>query len=644
MKRLAACLVFALASTVTAAQNAAVAPNENLVVDGIPQIPRTVVESVTRYTESRSASLQSWHPTRREMLILTRFGNTPQVHAVRTPGGDRTQLTFSSDRIQGASYEPKAGAYFVFNRDTGGNEFSQIYRFDIASSDITLLTDGKSRTSQGTWSRAGERLAYTSTRRTGADNDLYVMNPSDPKSDRLLSQRNGGGWSAVEWSPDDRSILAVEYVSANENYLWLVDSESGKTTPLTDRSGAQIHYGDAHFTHDGKGLFVTTDRDSEFHRLAYVDLATKQHTYLTDSIKWDVDSVELSDDGKSLAFVTNEDGYSVLYLMDAESRKFDKVAHIPQGTISALEWHPNNRELGFTLGSARSASDVYSIEVRTGELSRWTASELGGINAASLAEPELVRWKTFDGIQIPGFLYSPPDRFQGKRPVIVQIHGGPEGQSRPAFQGRSNYFVNELGIAMLYPNVRGSSGYGKSYLKLDNGMKREDSVKDIGALLDWIKTRPDLDADRVMITGGSYGGYMTLAVATNYNDRIRCSLDVVGISNFNTFLERTESYRRDLRRVEYGDEREPSMRAFFEKIAPVNNASKITKPLFVVQGRNDPRVPYTEAEQMVATVKKNGTPVWFLMAKDEGHGFAKKANADFQFYATVLFVEQFLLN
>jgi dipeptidyl aminopeptidase/acylaminoacyl peptidase len=255
-----------------------------------------------------------------------------------------------------------------------------------------------------------------------------------------------------------------------------------------------------------------------------------------------------------------------------------------------------------------------------------------------------VKWKSFDGKEITGFLYRPDAaKFAGKRPVIINIHGGPEAQYRPGFLGRNNYFINELGCAILFPNVRGSEGYGKTFLKLDNGLKREDSYKDISALLDWIPSRPELDAGRVMVTGGSYGGFMTLAVATNYADRIRCALDVVGISHLATFLKNTESYRRDLRRVEYGDERDPEMAEFMERTAPLNNAHKITKPLFVVQGANDPRVPKSEAEQIVATLKKQGTPVWFLMAKDEGHGFAKKKNADFQFYATVQFIRDALL-
>jgi dipeptidyl aminopeptidase/acylaminoacyl peptidase len=309
-----------------------------------------------------------------------------------------------------------------------------------------------------------------------------------------------------------------------------------------------------------------------------------------------------------------------------------------------LAWHNNGQDLGFSLVSARATSDVYAWNRSTGKVERWTESETGGLNPQNFVEPKLIHWPSFDGKAISGFLYRPPAKFTGKRPVIINIHGGPEAQYRPGFLGRNNYFINELGSALIFPNVRGSAGYGKTFLKLDNGFARKDSVKDIGALLAWIKTQPDLDADRVMVTGGSYGGYMTLAVSTTYPELIRCSLDVVGISNFVTFLERTEDYRRDLRRVEYGDERDPAMREFLLKISPMTNARNIAKPLFIVQGKNDPRVPLKEAEQMVATVKQNGTPIWYLMAKDEGHGFAKKKNADFQFYATVAFIQQYLLS
>ncbi|PAX51767.1 peptidase S9, prolyl oligopeptidase [Brunnivagina elsteri CCALA 953] len=627
-----------------AAQTTNITPSDNLVVEGIPPIPTTLVESVERYTNFRSASLSNWHPKRREMLISTRFGDTPQVHLVKFPLGARKQITFFPERVGGGSFQPTQGDYFVFSKDIGGNEFSQNYRYDLATGEVTLLTDGKSRNAGGAWSTKGDRIVYTSTRRTGKDNDFYIIDPKNPKTDKLLAQSEGGGWGALDWTPDDTQILITEYVSANESYLWLMNATTGEKKLITPKGGKEkISYDGGIFTKDGKGLYSITDKESEFSRLAYIDLSTNKHTFITSNIPWDVEDIDLSEDGKNLAFVTNEDGASILHLLDTATNKEKPLPKLPVGQVYGVTWHKNNEDLGFTLVSARSTADVYSLNIRTNKVERWTESETGGLNTSNFTDAQLVRWKSFDGKTISGFIYRPPAKFKGKRPVIIDIHGGPEGQSRPGFLGRNNYYLNELGVALLFPNVRGSTGYGKTFLTLDNGFKREDSVKDIGALLDWIAQQPDLDKDRVMVTGGSYGGYMSLAVSTNYADRIRGAIDIVGISNFVTFLEKTEGYRRDLRRVEYGDEREPKMREFLLKISPVNNAQKIKKPLFVVHGKNDPRVPLNEAEQIVATVKKNNVPMWYLMAKDEGHGFSKKKNIDFQFYATVMFVKEHLL-
>jgi dipeptidyl aminopeptidase/acylaminoacyl peptidase len=640
-----ALLVFAAANAV-GAQSGDIVPNENLVVDGVPKISAAVAEAVGRYTEFRAAGLADWHPTRHELLITTRFADTNQVHRVRMPGGDRRQLTFFPEPVFGASYEPVRGDFFVFARDKGGDEFAQLYRYDPATGAVTLLTDGgRSQNGAVRWSNKGDRIAYASTRRNGRDRDVYVMDPRDPRTDRLVLQNEGGGWVPLHWSPDDAKLLVGEGISANESRLWVVDADSGAKALLTRNEGEPVDYNGGVFARDGKGVYTSADKGAEFHRLTYIDLATGAHTPLSAHIDWDVAEVDLSRDGRTIAFVTNEDGLSVLRLLDTATGKETPSPKLGlgAGVIGSVEWHPDGRALGFTFASARTPSDVYSLDVTTGKVERWTESETGGLDASGFSVPELVRWKSFDGRTISGWLYRPPARFTGPRPVIVNIHGGPEGQYQPRFLSRSNYYLSELGVALVYPNVRGSTGYGKTFLKLDNGVLREDSVKDIGALLDWIGTRADLDASRIMITGGSYGGYMTLAAATHFSDRIRCAVDVVGISNFITFMERTEAYRRDLRRVEYGDERDPKIRAFFERIAPLNNAGKITRPLFVVAGRNDPRVPYQEGEQMVATVKKNGTPVWFLMARDEGHGFDKKRNQDFQFYATVAFVQEYLL-
>jgi dipeptidyl aminopeptidase/acylaminoacyl peptidase len=626
------------------AQEALITPPQSLVVDGVPKISVTLAETAGRYTAYRSASLTDWHPTNREMLISTRFGDTAQLHLVKVPGGTRQQLTFFPDAVNGGKFHPKGGDYIVFTKDIGGGEWYQLYRYDVATGNVTLLTDGKSRNLLGPWSSGGHQIAYMSTRRTGRDTDLWVLNPADPKSDRLLVQLTGGGWQPLDWSPDDRRILLGEEISINESYLWLVNTATGEKTALTPRdTNEKVSYGDAAFSKDAKGVYVTTDKDSEFHRLTYIDFATKQPKYLTTKIPWDVNAFDLTQDGRRIAFETNEEGLGILHVLDTATDKELPLPKLPVGVMNGLRWHKNSHDLGFALNNARGPGDAYSLDVNTGKLERWTSSE-SAVKTEALPAAELVRWKSFDGKMISGFLYKPPaGKFAGKRPVMVVIHGGPEGQSQPNFLGRSNYFISEMGIALIYPNVRGSTGYGKSFSLLDNGFKREDTYKDINALFDWIATQPNLDAERVAVTGGSYGGHMTLAVSTFYSDRIRCSIDVVGMSNLVTFLEHTEAYRRDLRRVEYGDERDPKMREFMEQIAPMNNLPKIKKPMFVIAGKNDPRVPVTESEQIVAALKKQGTPVWYLMAKDEGHGFRKKPNQDFQFYASVEFLQEYLL-
>ena len=622
-------------------------PADNLHVEGVPPIPDDLIESVNRYTESRSATPVGWHPSRREILILTRFASTNQVHRVAMPGGARTQLTFFPDRVSNASYPPVDRGFLVVRKDIGGGEWFQNYRLEEATGEVTLLTDGKSRNSLGVWSRDGQLMAYTSTRRTGRDNDIYVIDPADPASNRLVAEVEGGGWTVADWSPDRRSLLIFNYVSITDTELYLLDVETGTKQRITrPPAGETVAYLAAAFAPDGR-ILVTSDRGSEFQRLAVLDPATGGETVLVGDIPWDIASFEVSRDGRTVAFLTNENGTSVLHLLELESGRRQRVTGLPPGIATGgdgtIEFRPDSSEVAVGIASARTPGDVFSVDVRTGRAERWTFSEAGGLNLDQFAEPELITWKSFDGREISGYLYRPPARFTGRRPLIVNIHGGPESQYRPGFLGRNNYWMNELGIAMIFPNVRGSSGYGKTFVSLDNALKREDSYKDVNALFDWIAARPDLDGSKVMVVGGSYGGFMTLAVASTYADRIACAVSLVGISNLRTFLENTEAYRRDLRRAEYGDERQPEIRAFMERIAPVNKAASITRPLFVVQGKNDPRVPWTESQQIVDTLKQRGTPVWYLLAEDEGHGFAKKANADYMFYSSVMFVREFLL-
>ena len=488
---------------------------DNLVAEGVPEFTAALRADAGRYLEFRAAGFQGWHPVRREMLVSTRFADTPQLHLVRMPGGARRQLTFTAEPVAGGGFRPKTGECIVFAQDTGGGEFFQLHRFDLADGRITMLTDGKSRNSGPTWARSGKWFAYTSTRRNGKDNDVHVMNPSDPKGDRLLIEVPGGGWSVNDVSDDESKLLLLEYISINESYLWLADVQTGAKELLTPKEGAKIAWSQAQFARDGKSIFVTTDKDSEFQRLCRMDLKTRALAPLTQNLPWDVASFEASPDGRLIAFASNEEGASVLHLLDARTGRERPAPKLPLGVLSGLEWHENSRDLGFTLTSARSPADAWSLDVKTGKIERWTESETGGLNPADFVEPELVRLKSFDGLAFSAFVYRPdPKKFPGPRPVLINIHGGPEGQSRPVFQARNNYYMNELGVAIVYPNVRGSDGYGKTFLTLDNGFKREDSVKDIGALLDWAQADPRLDRGRMAVIGGSYGGYMVLACMT----------------------------------------------------------------------------------------------------------------------------------
>ena len=624
----------------------------NRTTENVPDIPAELVERLNRYQNTRGAGVAGWTADDC-LLVSTRFAETAQVHRVCEPLGMREQLTFYPEPVAGVVAAPKDAwrKGFVFGKDRGGDEFSQLYWFDEATRTTTLLSDGKRSQNGGTvLNHDGSLMAYASTARNGTDRDIWIRDTRNGESRVLLSE--GGNWGAMDFSPDSRRLLVSRYVSANESYPGEVDVATGKLT-LFPVDGGKAAFGGFQFAGDGKAVYFVSDepfegKPSEFRTLRYHQPQGGKLQQLS-TPDWGVDSFEVSDDGKHLAYVTNEDGIDKLTVLALPSHRTVRLPELPVGLVGGLAFSPDGKRLALTLNSAASASDAYVIDLADAKLQRWTRSEVGGLDASKFVTPTLVRFPTFDHVDgkartIPAFYYKPAKPAAGgKFPVIINIHGGPEGQAQPGFSPNTQFLVNELGVAVLVPNVRGSSGYGKSYLLLDNAEKREDSVKDIGALLDWIAQQPELDASRVGVTGGSYGGYMTLASLMHYGDRIKAGVEVVGISDFTTFLTNTESYRRDLRRAEYGDEREPAMKAVFDRISPLKNAAKIRTPLFVAQGKNDPRVPYTEAEQIVKAVRGNGQPVWFLMFDDEGHGFRKKANSDLYGAASVLFWEEHLL-
>lgn len=644
---------FALALPAIADVERRVANNGNLVMEDVPEIPADIVQSLNRYQNVRSASFEAWSGDGESLFIDTRFGDVGQIHRVDMPMGARHQVTFYNEPVGGVARQP-GGSKLAFTRDAGGSEFSQIFLLDPAGGDAHMLTDGESRNGAMLWDREGRRLAYQSTRRNGASNDIWLADPENPEDAKVvLESPDGSWWGPAEFSQTGTKVLVTNYISITDSRVNLLNLDTGNVTLLAGGAADPSVNDPLAFDDDNDGFWFITDRAGEFSVLAWQSLEEgAEPEYITKEIPWNVDGGAISHDRRRAAFTVNENGRTAVYLFDPRTRKYRRIDSIPVGLAGGLEFSPDDTRLAMTINTANSPSDTFVLELGPGaldyaELVRWTQSEVGGLDTTTFIEPELIEFPTFDDVdgaprKIPAWIYKP--RGSGPFPVVVSIHGGPEGQARPFFTSTYQLWLEKLGVAVIVPNVRGSAGYGKTYVALDNGFKREDSVKDIGALLDWIETQPDLDQDRVAVFGGSYGGYMVLASVVHFSDRLRAAVDIVGISSFVTFLENTQDYRRDLRRVEYGDERDPEMRAHLEKISPVNSVEKIKVPLFVVQGENDPRVPVTESIQMVDALRQQGEIVWYMNALNEGHGYRKKENRDIYQQATVMFLKTHLLN
>ncbi len=631
--------VLALAATPAVSQELAGGPPKverriagSLTLENVPVAPPEVREQLRRYQNARSAGFADWLADG-SMLISTRFGQTNQLHRVAAPGGDRTQITFFDEPVSGATARPGTNT-FIFARDTGGDEYFQGYLAGLSGPE-TPITAPKTRNQSFVFSNSGKTVYWSQVTPGDGNYDIVAMDLDKPGSRRLLLEGTGAvGITAI--APNDRVALVQQYLTSTASKLFILDLTTGGMAPLNNVQEPVAYDGGA-FTAEGRSVLVLSDQGGEFKRLVEIELATGKVTPVTPAdLKWDVEAFDLSPDGRVLAYAINEGGRSRVVVRDFRTRRALPQPTLPVGVLTALDFSPDGAKLAIGMNTSTSPADVWSWDVAGGVLTRWTTSESGGLDPATLVDPSLVSFKSFDGLEVPAWVYR-PRAATGPSPVIIDIHGGPESQSRPGFNSRIQYWVAELGATVIVPNVRGSDGYGKSYLLLDNGPKRQDSVRDIGALLDWVATQPDMNKDKVVVYGGSYGGFMVLASLAAYSDRLAGAVDIVGISNWTTFLTNTEGYRRDNRRAEYGDERDPKMKAIFDAISPLNLTAGMRKPLFVIQGRNDPRVPWTEAEQIVAKVRGQGGDVWYMIAADEGHGFKKKQNVDAQREAETLF-------
>lgn len=617
-----------------------------IVMEGMPALDEQLAKTVGRYAEIRHAALVDWMPDSQSLLIRTRFGEVNQLHEVAAPMGARKQLTFFTEPVSVTAIRPiKSQRHVAYLRDEAGAEDYQLFLFDLNDDIHIPITKNKSRVSSLLWSPSGRLLMYSSNERNGVDFDVYVYYPETKASKRVYEVI--GSFSVLAISSDDKLAIVRQYISVNESRLVLLDIESGRVEPVRVLPG-KVAYDQVQFSADNRFLYVIHSGKGEFKTLSKFELANGVLTSIAGSHQWDVEQFVLDPKTEVLIYRVNEEGRDRLYARNLKTQENMSLPELPIAVISNMSLSPDGSRLALSYSSATTAGDVFVSALYEPKWEAWTESEIAGLDRQRFVAPQLIRYPSFDQNKqgtrtIPAWMYKPASRAGEKIPVVIHIHGGPESQARPSFNETAQFLTAELGVAMIMPNVRGSSGYGESYVNLDNGFLREDAVKDIGALLDWVATQPDLDSERVLVWGGSYGGYMVLASMVHYSARLRGGIDVVGISHFSTFLKNTNAYRQDLRRVEYGDERDPDMRRFFDEIAPLNHADKIKVPLLVVQGLNDPRVPASEAEQIVRSLRKNQIPVWYMLAKDEGHGFSKKSNRQlYQTYA-FSFIQQQLL-
>ena len=621
----------------------------NRTTEDVPEIPAAVMARSAQYSHIRAASLRDWHPSGDALLIGTQLGSTTQLYLVSQPLGMRSQLTFFEEPVAGGAF-PRGGngREIVFRVDVGGNENHTAYGLNVDDGRLRRLTPDDSQARTVLWSNSGRQFVYQSNRDDPTRFDVWIAAADDPDSARMLVEGTGFYWYPTDWSPDDSKVIVLQIISAVSSRPFIVDVETGEMTRIGP-DDVKADYWPAVFSGDGESVYLATDLGSEFTRLARYDVSSGELNTLVTDIEWGVSDIVASTERDLIAFTTNEDGISHLYFLNPRDDSIRRVTTVPAGVIGNMRFAPRDHRLAFAMSTARAPWDVYVYDPDDDSLERWTESEVGGLNRDEFVDAELMHYPTFDEVdgkprEIPAFIYRPASGpTKGPFPVLIQIHGGPEGQTKPTFYANAQKWVNELGLVVIRPNVRGSAGYGKSYLDLDNGLKREDSVRDIGALLDWIETQPDLDPDRVGVLGASYGGYMVLASMTHYNDRIRAGVEYVGVTNFATFLRNTSDYRRDHRRQEYGDERIPEIFEFLNRTAPANNMHKVDKPLIVLAGANDPRVPASESEQIVRAVRQNEGEVWYVLFDNEGHGFRKQANRIYSGAAVTTFLQKYLL-
>ncbi len=610
---------------------------DHLVFDGLPEVSADLATGLAAYLDGRQANPLGWSPTG-QLLMSTRFGDVEELHVIDHANGARRQLTFADEPIDEGAFSPDpARPAYVFQSDAGGTGRTQIYYQHVGDPARKLLTDGKSVNGGAVWSNSGHELAFFSTARDGVDRDVDIAQPEAAAVPRVAVTGDDADWYPLDWSPDDRRLLVMKSVSSREATLYVVDLTTGQKREV-DPAPVKGAIAGAKFSRDGQGVYVMSDRDADFTKLRYVNLFTGEKTAVSAPDAGDVEEFALSRDGHYLGFVTNAQGQSKIELLDLHTHQNLLPPTLPApGIIGHLSFDVDGKRLAFAYSSFNRPRDIYVVEMAANRTEAWTHSETGPVNVDKFSAPRLVQVPTFDRFEgrprlLPVYVYEPAT--PGAHPVLIVLHGGPDTQFRPTFDPFLQYVVNELGYAVVAPNVRGSSGYGKAYAAADDGVLRDDAVKDVGALIVWLGSQSSFDAKRLVVAGSGNGGYLALAALVNYNDRLNGGIDMSGMSDFITFLTATAPYLQRQERAEYGDERVADMRAYLRRISPLTNADRITKRLLVIHGKNDVRVSAAEADQIVNRLRSRGGEVGYLRADDEGENFVKKPARD-AYYLTV---------
>lgn len=590
---------------------------------------------IERYLNIRSAYGASFTVDDSLSFLMDTTG-VPQVWLLTQPGAWPEQLTFHGERVTFVAPSPTREEV-IFGMDEGGNEREQFYRLAPDSGQITAVTgfpDAKHM--WGGWSTGGNRFAFSSNRRDDAVFDIYVQD-RDERGDDAALVTEGDGWLTVGgWSPDDRRLLVTEAHSNFDQDIFILEVESGELRHVTPHEG-DVRYGSPEWSPDGKAVYVATDEGADTRYLARLDLESLEHHVVDDGGEWNTDEVEVDAETGRIAYTRNVDGSTELRTGQlADDAAIDQFPQpdLPHGVSGGIDFDSTATRMAVTVTSRTTNTNVYVVELETGSTTRWTRASTAGIPSKSFIAPDLVRYTSFDDREIPGLLSLPES--EAPVPVIVDIHGGPESQRRPSFAPVTQYFLAN-GYAVFEPNVRGSTGYGKEYTRLDDKRQRMDAVADVTAGVEWLRDRGEIDPGRMVALGASYGGFMVLAALTEYPDLWAAGVDIVGIANYVTFLENTGDWRRELREAEYGSLAED--RDFLESISPVTNIHRIDAPLIVLHGANDPRVPVGEAEQIVAEASKH-VPTEKVIFDDEGHGFSKLENRITAYRKIVSFLDE----